>query len=165
MDKKAGYAFRIVLGGYLAYLGIRILIQMSEERPSNMVFMCVMAVIFTVIGCGYAIYSLKKVWDMRKEGTAAADSVETEELAAEDLSPNTDVRPIDIKKAGKAPDGTPEEPTEAALKEPAEAIPEEKIKTMPQERVETSPEKQPDEDKEETAEELEEEIENDYEEK
>ena len=73
MNKKAGYAFRIVLGGYLAYLGIRMLIEMADERPSNMVFMCVMASIFTVIGAGYAIYSLKKVWELRKEEMNAAD--------------------------------------------------------------------------------------------
>lgn len=137
MKGKTGYAFRIVLGGYLVYLGIRMLIQMADERPSNMVFMSVMAVIFTVIGGGYAIYSLKKVWEIRKEekGMAAAAEEETEPEDA-DVRLNTDVRPIDIRKA----DETPEEKTEAVSEEP-------------------------DGEMEQTAEEQEEEIENDYEEK
>ena len=38
MNKKAWYTFRIVLGGYLAWLGIRMLIEMVNEKPNNMVF-------------------------------------------------------------------------------------------------------------------------------
>ena len=67
MNKKAGYAFRIVLGGYLAYLGIRLLLQMVKEKPSNMILMCVVGAIFLIIGGGYAIYCMKKVWDIIKE--------------------------------------------------------------------------------------------------
>ena len=77
MNRKAGYAFRIVLGGYLAYIGIRILMQMIDKRPSNMVFMSVMAVIFAVIGSAYAIYSLKKVWGSRKEETKSSEEEKT----------------------------------------------------------------------------------------
>lgn len=80
MNKKAGYAFRIVLGGYLAWLGIRMLIQLYNERPSNMVFMGIMSVIFTVIGGGYAIYSLKKVLELKKEemGMTGEESAQEE---------------------------------------------------------------------------------------
>ena len=70
MNKKAGYAFRIVLGGYLAYLGIRLLLQMVKEKPSNMILMCVVGAIFLIIGGGYAIYCMKKVWDIIKEERA-----------------------------------------------------------------------------------------------
>lgn len=58
MNKKAWYTFRIVLGGYLAWLGIRMLIEMVNEKPNNMVFMCVMSVIFILIdpsGCAYIV--------------------------------------------------------------------------------------------------------------
>ena len=40
MNKKAWYTFRIVLGGYLAWLGIRMLIEMVNEKPNNMVYVC-----------------------------------------------------------------------------------------------------------------------------
>ena len=48
MNNKTGYGLRIVLGGYLAYLGIRMLIQTVSEKPANMMFMGAMAVIFSV---------------------------------------------------------------------------------------------------------------------
>ncbi len=73
MNKKAFYAFRIVLGGYLAYLGAGILIQMINERPGNMAFMIIVAVIFLIVGAGYAVFSLKKVLDIRKEEQQAED--------------------------------------------------------------------------------------------
>ena len=66
MNKKAWYTFRIVLGGYLAWLGIRMLIEMVNEKPNNMVFMCVMSVIFILIGLAYAIYYVKKMFDLKK---------------------------------------------------------------------------------------------------
>ena len=64
MNKKAWYTFRIVLGGYLAWLGIRMLIEMVNEKPNNMV---VMSVIFILIGLAYAIYYVKKMFDLKKE--------------------------------------------------------------------------------------------------
>ena len=67
MNNRTGYGLRIVLGGYLAYLGIRMLIQTVNERPANMMFMGAMAVIFSVVGIAYVAYSLKKVWELRKE--------------------------------------------------------------------------------------------------
>lgn len=73
MNKKAGYAFRIVLGGYLAWLGIRMLIELSNERPSNMVSMGIISVVFTIIGAGYAIYCVKKVLDLKKEELGLMD--------------------------------------------------------------------------------------------
>ena len=67
MNQKAAYAFRIMLSGYLAYLGVKILLEMAQEKPTNMIFMMVMGAIFLVIGGTYAIYCIKKVWDIRQE--------------------------------------------------------------------------------------------------
>lgn len=66
MNQKAAYAFRIILSGYLAYLGVKILLEMSTEKPSNMIFMIVIGAAFLVIGAGYAVYCIKKVWDIRQ---------------------------------------------------------------------------------------------------
>ncbi len=89
MNRKAGYAFRIVLGGYLAWIGIRMIMQMVNERPSNMVFMCVMGVIFVLIGAPYAIYSLKKVWDLRQDeiGGSGESVYEEEAISVSDEEP------------------------------------------------------------------------------
>ena len=54
MNKKSGYALRIVLGGYLTYLGIRILSEMIQQRPSNMTLMSVLAVVFILVGVASA---------------------------------------------------------------------------------------------------------------
>ena len=98
MNKKAGYAFRIVLGGYLAWLGIRMLIQLYNERPSNMVFMGIMSVIFTVIGGGYAIYSLKKVLELKKEemGMAGDESAQEETPEVIEVSDGKQTEVIEV---------------------------------------------------------------------
>lgn len=161
MNRKAGYAFRIVLGGYLAYIGIRILMQMIDKRPSNMVFMSVMAVIFAVIGSAYAIYSLKKVWDMRKEEMTDTDTKADEELADVGVRPDADVWPIDIKSLEEKPK---EKPPEDPEEKPA-GNEEEKPEGNPETKPVENPEERPVKKEENATEEQEEEIENDYEEK
>ena len=88
MNNRTGYGLRIVLGGYLAYLGIRILIQTVNERPANMMFMGAIAVLFTMAGIAYAVYSVKKVWELKKaekepgpESEPAADEEKVEQSA------------------------------------------------------------------------------------
>lgn len=64
MNKKSGYAFRIVLGGYLTYLGIRILSEMIQQRPSNMTLMSVLAVVFILVGVAYAGNAICKTFEI-----------------------------------------------------------------------------------------------------
>ena len=64
MNKKSGYALRIVLGGYLTYLGIRILSEMIQQRPSNMTLMSVLAVVFILVGVAYAGNALCKTFEI-----------------------------------------------------------------------------------------------------
>ena len=64
MNKKSGYALRIVLGGYLTYLGIRILSGMIQQRPSNMTLMSVLAVVFILVGVAYAGNAICKTFEI-----------------------------------------------------------------------------------------------------
>ena len=64
MNKKSGYALRIVLGGYLTYLGIRILSEMLQQRPSNMTLMSVLAVVFILVGVAYAGNAICKTFEI-----------------------------------------------------------------------------------------------------
>ena len=64
MNKKSGYALRIVLGGYLTYLGIRILSEMIQQRPSNMTLMSVLAVVFILGGVAYAGNAICKTFEI-----------------------------------------------------------------------------------------------------
>ena len=64
MNKKSGYALRIVLGGYLTYLGIRILSEMIQQHPSNMTLMSVLAVVFILVGVAYAGNAICKTFEI-----------------------------------------------------------------------------------------------------
>ena len=64
MNKKSGYALSIVLGGYLTYLGIRILSEMIQQRPSNMTLMSVLAVVFILVGVAYAGNAICKTFEI-----------------------------------------------------------------------------------------------------
>lgn len=64
MNKKSGYALRIVLGGYLTYLGIRILSEMIQQRPSKMTLMSVLAVVFILVGVAYAGNAICKTFEI-----------------------------------------------------------------------------------------------------
>lgn len=65
MNKNIGSILRIVLGGYLIWLGISICLQVVNERPSNMVFICFVSAFFILTGSGYAIYCLLKMTGVR----------------------------------------------------------------------------------------------------
>ena len=82
MNKKGMYIFRVILGGYLGYLGINLLVQTTKEKPSNMIFMSAMGVLFIVVGLAYAIISMKRVFDLRKEESSDENPVETKEGVA-----------------------------------------------------------------------------------
>lgn len=147
MDKKGMYIFRVILGGYLGYLGIKLLVQMSQEKPSNMILMSVMGALFVVVGVGYAIFSLKKVLDLRKGEESDESPVATEDEEA-DKEEKTQRR-VNMQTIGteQLSDDS------AALKESTDSEAEEQV---PAEADQES-----DGDDQET----DEEIENDYEEK
>lgn len=93
MDKRTGDMLRVVLGGYLVWLGVKILIEVTKERPSNMALLCVAAGIFIVVGAGYALFSLIKMTGIKirlKKKTPAPALTDAEE--GEDESDETQTR-------------------------------------------------------------------------
>lgn len=75
--KKAAFIVRIILGAYLVWIGARLLIQALNERPSNMMLLSVMSVVFIVFGAFYVIVSARTVYRMNrggKEGTGNSSS-------------------------------------------------------------------------------------------
>ena len=80
MDSKYAFIFRIVLAGYLAFIGGRILYEMIEERPVNMGAMSFLAVVFMIIGLTYAVHSGKKLWEILKAEKEQKTPGETQEL-------------------------------------------------------------------------------------
>ena len=49
---------------YLTYLGIRILSEMIQQRPSNMTLMSVLAVVFILVGVAYAGNAICKTFEI-----------------------------------------------------------------------------------------------------
>lgn len=95
MNKKAWMAFRIVIGGYLAYLGVRLLLQIYKEGPSNGMAMGALAVVFILVGAGYAVMSLKSIWknywEEQQDGEGYRESgMERKRKEISDISPETD---------------------------------------------------------------------------
>lgn len=112
MNNRTGYGLRIVLGGYLAYLGIRMLIQTVSEKPANMMFMGAMAVLFTVVGIAYVAYSVKKALDLKK--------------AEQEPEPETETAVEEENAEQPAADGAAEDPEETQETEEIENDYEEK---------------------------------------
>lgn len=105
MNDKSRCAFRIVLGGWLVYLGCSLLWQMYNERPSNMILMSAIAVVFVIVGTVCVGHSLKVLYDLRRP-----DGTNAEEASAEDADEpeapgrGSGVQPVELA----APEETPE---------------------------------------------------------
>lgn len=76
MNQKSMDVLRIVAGLYLAYLGIKSMMTALSDRPENMVFFLIMAVVFMITGAGYAIYAIKRVWSRRNEVSEESEDLE-----------------------------------------------------------------------------------------
>ena len=118
MNNRTGYGLRIVLGGYLAYLGIRMLIQTVSEKPANMMFMGAMAVLFTVVGIAYVAYSVKKALELKK----AEQETEQESEPEQETEPKPEEEAVEQSEA----DGPAEDPEETQETEEIENDYEEK---------------------------------------
>jgi hypothetical protein len=115
MNKKSGYALRIVLGGYLTYLGIRILSEMIQQRPSNMTLMSVLAVVFILVGVAYAGNAICKTFeiDIKKQiakmiakRKAEQKRKAEEAAAAKEMSQVTESTTTEVSEDEKVSDNT-----------------------------------------------------------
>ena len=122
MNQKPGYAIRIVLGGWLAYLGCSLFYQMYREKPENMVLMCIFAAVFVVFGAACVIHSLKMILDIRKEELSGADAASDDETAAaeeaagKEEAQEVQTAPAPVQKS-KTPKPADEEEIEADYEE------------------------------------------------
>lgn len=82
MNKKSGLVLRIILGGYLTFLGVSLFIQVIQIRPSDLVLKGIIAVIFVLVGGAYVFINIKSVYKMVK-----AEAEEPEEMEKESKAP------------------------------------------------------------------------------
>ena len=80
---------RILLGGYIIFVGIRLLIQVTDQDPSNRILLSAFATVLTLAGAVSVIYSGRKLWSMLKpeedvveeSGDRTADEAERKRAA------------------------------------------------------------------------------------
>ena len=88
MSENSKQAIRIVLGGYLAFVGIRLFKQAAFDHVGNIAMGTVLGAVFTVVGLTYAIIAIKQNLAKKKAelDLKYADPVEdTEEDTEEDV--------------------------------------------------------------------------------
>lgn len=131
MNKKSGHIIRIVLGVYLAWLGVRLVVQAVQGKPSNMLFMEAMGVLFLIIGAVYAGFSVRCLLKIRKnerlpeERTseeAGADAGVTEEIPVRDVmkaveSGQTDLRRSALGEKTESEENKPQDRPESEKEE------------------------------------------------
>jgi len=76
MSGKNGLVLRIVLGGFLAYQGIKLIGMPAAERPDNFIPLAVCAVLFIVIGVLFAVNAVKNYVKYMKDTELQAVSYE-----------------------------------------------------------------------------------------
>lgn len=151
-NNRTGNIFRIIAGAYLAYLGVQLVTQTIQQKPTNEIFNIVMGVLFIVVGAWFAIGALRGILKEQKQ---------EREKSAQDTRLNSKSTGDDMIEAVEDTEEGSE--TERIEKE-TETMEERAEKTAEiKEETATVQEKEPDEEKQEN--EKAEELETDYEEK
>lgn len=77
MNKQLMHIIRFFLGGYIIFIGIRLLIQVTDQDPSNRILLSAIATILSLAGAVSVIYSGRKLWLVLKpEDNSAKDTEE-----------------------------------------------------------------------------------------
>ena len=76
MNKQMMYTIRILLGGFLTFIGIRLLIQITDQRPTNTVPLGLFAGVVIIVGAVDALFSFRKLWLMLWPEDSAPDAGE-----------------------------------------------------------------------------------------
>lgn len=79
MNKQMMYTIRILLGGFLTFIGIRLLIQITDQRPTNTVPLGLFAGVVIIVGAVDALFSFRKLWLMLRPDDSAPDAGEAGE--------------------------------------------------------------------------------------
>ena len=90
---------RILIGGYLVYLGVQILKGLKDpESTVNPTLLTICSIVFIVIGAGFALYALRRMIILSRaamsQGSASgpdaesetAETTETEELPSSEMT-------------------------------------------------------------------------------
>lgn len=85
MKNKSGLVLRIILGMYLVFLGGNLLTEMVKMKPSDYMLKSFLAVIFILVGIGYAFHNIKAIYKMVNEETEETPEPHSEETAEDEV--------------------------------------------------------------------------------
>lgn len=123
---RGRYILRVIMGGYLAFIGGNLIREMMIEKPSDMTFKIFMGVLFLIVGLGYTIWTIKNVVsEMKNE----MEEQKREAAAQEAVRKLEEKRKRDLMKFRTAPMPSESEIVKGTvtLKEEKEKDTEEKI--------------------------------------
>ena len=85
MKNKSGLVLRIILGMYLVFLGGNLLTEMVKMKPSDYMLKSFLAVIFILVGIGYAFHNIKAIYKMVNKETEETPEPHSEETAEDEV--------------------------------------------------------------------------------
>ena len=80
-NNRAGNIFRIIAGAYLAYLGVQLVSETIQNKPTNELFNIVMGVLFIAVGVWFAIGALREILKEQKAERESEQQPEVYETA------------------------------------------------------------------------------------
>lgn len=87
-NNRTSYIFRIVAGAYLAYLGVQLVTETLEQKPTNATFNIIMGVFFGVVGLWFAVGALIHMFkEQRQERAESGSSARETEKEAHSVLP------------------------------------------------------------------------------
>ncbi len=113
MNKKTNYILRLMLGMYLAFIGVNLIRETLAAHPSDLAFKLFMGIIFVIIGAGYTIWIIKRMVSSKK---AEQEEQKREEAAEAALQKMKQRRQRVLTQSRTAPMPSPAE-LEAGMKE------------------------------------------------
>ncbi|WP_251392466.1 hypothetical protein [Mediterraneibacter agrestimuris] len=75
MNNKSGLILRVILGGYLVFLGVSVISQAIKAQPSDLIIKALFGVLFIAVGGFYAFTHIRRMLHLvEKESRRNSDS-------------------------------------------------------------------------------------------
>ncbi|MDL2295326.1 hypothetical protein LJC18_00715 [Lachnospiraceae bacterium OttesenSCG-928-E19] len=78
MNDKTRSSLMALAGGYLVYMGVKLVRDILQEKPDNAIFFMAFGILFAVIGAAAAFYYIKRVLKLNAQEKAEAELEEAE---------------------------------------------------------------------------------------
>ncbi|MEJ8733515.1 MULTISPECIES: hypothetical protein [Mediterraneibacter] len=126
-NNRAGNIFRIIAGAYLAYLGVQLVSETIQNKPTNELFNIVMGVLFIAVGVWFAIGALREILKEQKaereseQQPEVYETAETKEKTLRDHLVQTEEKEEEKKKETEAKEEKDEKEIKEKVREPEQS--------------------------------------------